>query len=69
MLIKRNHDLTKVIQDKHAGKWVALSLDRTKVVDYDADIMELEKRVDTEKVVYMKALDRSKRYAFVERGQ
>lgn len=47
-------DLTNVITKEHEKKWVALSKDNTRVIDYDADLVALDKRVDHTKVTYMK---------------
>ena len=47
-------DLTKVLDEKHEKKWVALSRDNKRVVDFDADLVALHKRVDKDDVVFMR---------------
>ncbi len=47
-------DLTTVLSKEHERKWVALSKDNKRVVDFDADLIALDKRVDHTKVTYMK---------------
>ena len=47
-------DLTTVLKKEHDQKWVALSKDNKKVVDFDVNLIELDKRVDKDKVTYMK---------------
>lgn len=49
-----NGDLTGIIKSEHFGKWLALSLDHTKIVDCDKDLQILDKRVDRAKVTFMK---------------
>ncbi len=63
-MTEKNNDLTKIIKKEHEGNWIALSPDQTKVIAFSADIMELEKQVGDQDVVYMKALSRDVRYAF-----
>lgn len=50
----KNIDLSKVLTEEHERKWVALSADNTKVVDYGDSLVELDKRVSGQDVVYMK---------------
>ncbi len=47
-------DLTKVLSKEHEMKWVALSKDNSKVIDFDADLLTLDKRVQAEEVTFMK---------------
>lgn len=60
----KNYDLTSILKDEHAGKWVALSTDRKKVVGYSDTFKELEKKIGTKEVIYMKALKKEVTYAF-----
>ena len=48
-------DLTKILKKKHEKKWVALTRDNKKVVDFDVDLITLDSRVNKDEVVYMKA--------------
>lgn len=47
-------DLTTILSKIHEKKWVALTKDNKKVVDFDADLIALDKRVDKSQVVFMK---------------
>ncbi|HWB34306.1 MAG TPA: hypothetical protein VG753_03245 [Candidatus Paceibacterota bacterium] len=51
----RNYDLTKIIGEEHAGKWLALNLNRTKIVGFSENLEDLEKKIGRKKVVYMRA--------------
>ena len=48
----------------HYGKWVALSSDKTKILSYSSELSTLRKKVGSKNVVFTKALDPSKSYAF-----
>ena len=47
-------DFTKVLTQNHERKWVALSKDNKKVVDYDVDLVALDRRVKKDEVIFMK---------------
>jgi hypothetical protein len=47
-------DLTSILSKEHEMKWVALSKDNTKVIDFDTSLIELDKRVNKDEVTYMK---------------
>ncbi len=47
-------DLTSVLKKEHEQKWVALSRDNARVVDFDADLLALDKRVKRDEVTFMK---------------
>jgi hypothetical protein len=47
-------DLTKILTKDHEQQWVALSKNNTKVIDADTDLIELDKRVGNQDVVFMK---------------
>jgi hypothetical protein len=47
-------DLTTVLKKEHEQKWVALSRDNTRVVDFDVDLLALDRRVNKDEVTYMK---------------
>ena len=61
---EKNVDFTKILNESHEGKWVALSEDRTKVVDYDEKLRDLAERVKGIEVVYMKVPRSDIFYAF-----
>jgi len=50
--------------NKHYGKWVALSADKTKILDFSEDFSTLLKKLGTKDVVYIKPLNPSTNYAF-----
>jgi hypothetical protein len=47
-------DLTTILTHEHERKWVALSKDNKKVVDFDKSLIELDKRVNRDEVTFMK---------------
>ncbi len=62
--MKNNTDLTKILKKNHENKWVALSEDREKVVDYSETLTELQGKVGNKKVIYMKVLPSDVSFAF-----
>lgn len=63
---KRNTDLTKVLKSEHQDKWVALSQNQDMVLDYDAKLADLVKKMEgsSQKPVYMKVLPFDVQFAF-----
>ncbi|HEY4487743.1 MAG TPA: hypothetical protein VI483_03205 [Candidatus Paceibacterota bacterium] len=61
-----NADLTKIIAKKHEEKWVALTKDRSSLVDYSADLVELRDRLGEKKndYIYMHVLRSDIEYSF-----
>lgn len=61
-----NNDLMSILGSEHEEKWVALSKDRQKVIDFSADLLELRRRIGetNENVVYMKMLPSNMEFAF-----
>ncbi len=61
-----NANLTKVLKKIHEEKWVALSKDQRKVIDFDPSLMELTKRLGKHEnnYVYMKVLRSDMEYCF-----
>ena len=57
-------DFSKILEDVHADKWVALSPDYGKVVAYSSNLMDLQKTVEGKDVVYMKAPSADTVFAF-----
>lgn len=47
-------DLTKIITREHERKWVALSRDNKRIIDFDTDLVSLDKRVNKDEVTFMK---------------
>ena len=47
-------DLTTVLSSEHETKWVALSKDNKRVVDFDESLIALDKRVNKDEVTFMK---------------
>ncbi len=64
MTSMKNTDFTKILTKAHENKWVALSEDGTKVIAYDEKLVDLDKKVDGKKVVYMKVPPSDVAYAF-----
>ena len=60
----KNTDLSKVLKKEHENKWIALSLDRSKVLAAGKTILELDQRVDPAEAVYMYVLPRDISFAF-----
>lgn len=59
-----NTDLSKILDERHFGKWIALSKDYSKIVGYSDTFKELEKKLGREGVVYMRAPQKNFVYAF-----
>ena len=61
-----NADFTKIITKKHEEKWVALSADHSRVLDFDEDFLALTERMEQKKdrYVYMKVLRSDMEYSF-----
>jgi len=61
-----NANLTKILKKIHEEKWVALSKDRTKVLDFDKNLVKLSNRVEKRNtdLVYMKVLRSDTEYCF-----
>lgn len=47
-------DLTRILKKEHEQKWVALSRDNKNVVDFDDDLVALDKRVNKNEVTFMR---------------
>jgi len=64
--MKVNADFTRIIKKIHEEKWVALSEDHSKVIDFAPTLMELRDRLgdDKNRYVYMKVLRSDMEYCF-----
>ena len=64
--MKVNADFTRIIKKIHEEKWVALSEDHSKVIDFAPTLMELRDRLgdDKNRYVYMKVLRSDREYCF-----
>ena len=64
--MKVNSDFTKILTKEHEGKWVALTRDCYKVVDFGDDFAALAERIDQKKkdVVYHKVLPTDMEFSF-----
>jgi hypothetical protein len=63
--MKAGSNLTKILTKAHENKWVALSSDYKKVVDYSEDLLALRERIgNNENIVYIKVPEFGRRYAF-----
>ena len=47
-------NLNKIIKEEHENNWVALSRDKTKVIDFDSSLVQLRKKLGDQKVIFMK---------------
>jgi len=54
--MKKNSDLTKILNKSHEKKWVALSPNRSKVLGVSDNLAELSNKVNNKDAVYMKVL-------------
>jgi hypothetical protein len=52
--MKNNLNLHKIIKEEHERKWVALSKDKSKVIDFDKNLLILKNKIGAQKVVFMK---------------
>ena len=52
--MKNVANLAHIIKEEHERKWVALSRDKSEVIAFDENLMELKKRIGNQKVVFMK---------------
>jgi len=57
-------DKKGLFSSEHYGKWVALSADKSMILDYSENFNTLFKKLGNKDVVYTKALDPSINYAF-----
>ncbi len=47
-------NLHTIIKEEHEKNWVALSRDKTEVIAFDKDLLELKKKIGDQKVTFMK---------------
>ena len=62
--MKKNADLTKILNKSHENKWVALSPDRYKILGSSDSIVELKNKVNNKDAVYMKVQPSDVSFAF-----
>jgi len=62
--MKKNTDFSTILNKAHENKWVALSADRTKLLDSADTLRELRKRIKDTTAVYMKVLPSDMSFAF-----
>lgn len=62
--MKKNTDLTKILNKSHENKWVALSANRSKVLGSSDSLITLQKKISEKGVSYMKVLPRDSSFAF-----
>ena len=53
MYMKINADLTKILSKAHEQQWVALTQDRSSLIDSSDDLVELRDRLGEKKNDYM----------------
>ncbi len=64
--MKNGIDLSTVLKREHENKWVALSDDYKKVIDFSDNLEHLTERVGVENVVYIKVPIFGISYAFIQ---
>ena len=52
--MKAELNLHRIIKEEHEKNWVALSRDKTKVIAFDENLLELRKKIGDQKVIFMK---------------
>ncbi len=52
--MKNNLTLHSIIREEHENKWVALSKDKSKVLGFDSNLVQLRKKLGAQKVIFMK---------------
>ena len=62
--MKKNADLTKILNKSHENKWVALCPDRYKILGSSDSIVELKNKVNNKDAVYMKVQPSDVSFAF-----
>lgn len=64
--MKVNADLTKIVGKEHEQKWVALSKDRSKLIDSAENLSALRERFGERKndYIYMRVLRSDMEYSF-----
>lgn len=62
--MKKNSDFTKILKKEHEEKWVALSENHDKVIDFSEKLADLTKRIGDRDVTYMRVLRSDTEYAF-----
>ncbi len=62
--MKKNYDLTKILNKSHENKWVALSPDRYKVLGSSDNLIELHRIVKNQNPTYMKVPPSDVEFAF-----
>lgn len=61
---KRIVNLSLVLSKEQEKKWVALSLDNKCIVDHDDNLLELDKRIGVQKVIFMKVPSSSSYHSY-----
>jgi len=62
--MKKNTNLSKILNKTHENKWVALSPNRSKVLGFSSSLIELRNKVDNKDALYMKVLPSDASFAF-----
>ncbi len=62
--MEKNYDLTKILNESHENKWVALSPDRYTVLGSSDNLVELKDQVNNKDAVYMRVLPSDTEFAF-----
>lgn len=62
--MKKNANLTKILNKSHENKWVALSPNRSKVLGFSSNLVELKNKVNDKDALFMKVLPQDTSFAF-----
>jgi len=62
--MKKNTDLTKILNKIHQDKWVALTPNREKVVGYSDSLVDLKEKIGDKEVTYVKTRPSGVKFAF-----
>lgn len=63
-IIENKSDLSKLLKPSHENKWVAISRDYRKVVDFADSLVDLDKKIkDPMSVIYTRILSRDVSFA------
>ena len=62
--MKINQNLDRILNKSHEKKWVALSPNRSKILGFSSNLVELKNEVNNKNAVYMKVLSSDTSFAF-----
>ena len=63
-MAKEFKDYSRLLREEHYGKWLAISMDYSKILGYSEDLKQLTQEFEETNVIYTRALDPKAVYAF-----